>query len=241
MRTAPQRGVISDPPIALFPCARPDSGPVARSPSERSPSDLGATPGSSCLRARAARRTARRPAGGFGRIHARLVAAAATLLLVLALVGTHATAAAPPSDPAVARAPSGDGAPWLVIRDNGGTELLALPLTDWPRWILRWNHSVTGIRVSDHYAFREGSMMLTASHTPAFDAGLGHIPGRGRQVSDGAGGYWILDLDEPVPGNAYLLRVGPMRVNHRIWHAGRTYSLSELAADSRVKISVETR
>ena len=179
MRTAPQRGVISDPPIALFPCARPDSGPVARSPSERSPSDRGATPGSSCLRARAAHRTARRPAGGFGRIHARLVAAAATLLL--------------------------------------------------------------GIRVSDHYAFREGSMMLTASHTPAFDAGLGHIPGRGRQVSDGAGGYWILDLDEPVPGNAYLLRVGPMRVNHRIWHAGRTYSLSELAADSRVKISVETR
>lgn len=131
-------------------------------------------------------------------------------------------------------------APWLVVHAEG-RELLALPLADAPRWILRWNHSVSGVRVSDHYAFRDGTMMLTDSHTPAFDAGLGHIPGRGRQVSDGAGGYWILDLDEPVPGNAYLLRVGSAAVDHRIRHAGRSYSLSDLAAGERVQIGVEFR
>lgn len=211
---------------ALFPCARPDFGPVARTPSEGGRRRVsGFTPDRSLAR---------------NAVVARLLAFAVAVATALA-IGPSGAAAFASSDATASPAAADGGSPYLVIRDNGGTELLALPLTDWPRWILRWNHSVTGIRVSDHYAFREGSMMLTASHTPAFDAGLGHIPGRGRQVSDGAGGYWILDLDEPVPGNAYLLRVGPMRVNHRIWHAGRTYSLSELAADSRVKISVETR
>ena len=51
-------------------------------------------------------------------------------------------------------------------------------------------------------------MVLTYAHLPDFAAGLDHIPGRGRQVSDGAGGYWIDDIDEPVPGNAYVLRPG---------------------------------
>lgn len=51
-------------------------------------------------------------------------------------------------------------------------------------------------------------MVLMRSRQPDFAAGLGHIPGRGRQVSDGAGGYWIIDIDEPVPGDAYVLRPG---------------------------------
>lgn len=81
-------------------------------------------------------------------------------------------------------------------------------------------------------------MLLTASHTPAFDAGLGHIPGRGILESDGDGGYWIRELDEPVAGNAYLLRVGSPRVNHRIVHEGVSYSLSERAAGQRVTVEV---
>lgn len=133
---------------------------------------------------------------------------------------------------------SGAPRPYLQVSTQDGYMLLEVQLADEPSWIIEWNHSVTGILVSDYYRFEGGQMLLKASHTPAFDAGLGHIPGRGRQESDGAGGYWIRDLDEPVPGNAYILRVGSMRVDHRVVHAGATYSLSELAAGQPVWIRV---
>lgn len=106
---------------------------------------------------------------------------------------------------------------------------------------MRWNHSVTGITVSDYYYWDGETMRLTDSHTPAFDAGLGHIPGRGTLVSDDQNGYWILNINEAVPENTYLLRVGPERVNHRIVHNGTIYSLSEVAANERVRIGVSTK
>lgn len=124
------------------------------------------------------------------------------------------------------------------MQRDGGETVVRFSLATVPAWVLRWNHSVTGIEVSDHYVYEKGSMVLTASHAPAFDAGLGHIPGRGTLESDGAGGYWIHDIDEPVPGNAYRLRVGPAAVDHRIRHAGRTYSLSAIAANEPVTIRV---
>lgn len=126
----------------------------------------------------------------------------------------------------------------LVVLDQHGTLLLSLSLADDPTWIIRWNHSVTGIVVSDYYEYTDGVMYLRASHTPSFDAGLGHVPGRGRVESDGAHGYWIRDLDEPVAGNAYRLRVGASRVDHRVVHAGATYSLSAVAAGLPVTIEV---
>lgn len=122
-------------------------------------------------------------------------------------------------------------------RTNGDI-LFRISLATVDTWILRWNHSVTGVEVSDHYAFVKGSMVLTSSHTPAFDAGLGHIPGRGTLESDGAGGYWIRDIDEAVPGNAYWLRAGSAGVDHRIVHDGLTYSLSAFAAGERVSLRV---
>lgn len=82
--------------------------------------------------------------------------------------------------------------------------------------------------------------MLERSHQPDFAAGLGHIPGRGVQVSDGEGGYWIEDIDEPVPGNRYLLRVGSKDVNHRIvWH-DKVTSLSASVAGERVTIQLSS-
>lgn len=81
-------------------------------------------------------------------------------------------------------------------------------------------------------------MILVHSHTPSFDAGLGHIPGRGRQVSDGYGGYFIYDINEAVANNSYVLRAGSMKVNHRIEYQGQSYSLSELAEHERVVIKV---
>jgi hypothetical protein len=128
--------------------------------------------------------------------------------------------------------------PRLRVSTMEGETLVELPLDRDPGWRIEWNHSVTGILVSDYYRYEGGRMLLTASHTPAFDAGLGHIPGRGRLESDEDGGYWIRDIDEPVPGNAYVLRVGGPRVNHRVVHAGSTYSLTELAVGKPVVIEV---
>ena len=132
----------------------------------------------------------------------------------------------------------GSAAPFLEVW-QGDTMILQLDLADDSTWTFEWNHSVTGILVSDYYAYQGGQMILTDSHTPAFDAGLGHIPGRGRLESDANHGYWIRDINEAVPGNAYALRVGSKRVNHRILYQGITYSLSDLAAGERVLIRIQ--
>lgn len=126
-----------------------------------------------------------------------------------------------------------------VIGEDGAT-LLSRPRPEGTTWCLEWNHSVAGFAVLDCYRHRGGRMVLERSHLPDFAAGLDHIPGRGRQVSDGRGGYWIEAIDEPVPGNAYRLRVGAMAVNHRLVVAGRRLSLSERAANQAVTIQLQT-
>lgn len=130
---------------------------------------------------------------------------------------------------------SGEPARLEVIGEDG--RLLAfLPMPEGQRWCLAWNHSVAGFPVLDCYRHIGGKMVLKRSHLPDFAAGLDHIPGRGRQVSDGEGGYWIEAIDEPVPGNAYRLRVGSLRVDHRLVADDREIRLSELAADQGVTI-----
>ena len=129
--------------------------------------------------------------------------------------------------------------PYLTVRGPDDAVLVRVPLARDPAWHLEWRHSVSGVRVRDFYEYRDGTMLLTRSHTPAYDAGLGHLPGRGRAESDGAGGYWILDLNEPVPGNAYALRVGGPAVGHTLVHAAGRTNLSELAAGARVRIGIE--
>ncbi|APE30313.1 hypothetical protein BOX17_04705 [Halomonas aestuarii] len=124
----------------------------------------------------------------------------------------------------------------LEVLDADGERLVSFPMPEGEGWCLEWNHSVEGFPVLDCYRHRDGHMVLRRSHLPDFAAGLDHIPGRGRQVSDGEGGYWIEDIDEPVPGNAYRLRVGAMRVDHRLVIDGSRTSLSRLAANERVTI-----
>lgn len=124
----------------------------------------------------------------------------------------------------------------LEVLDDDGRRLARFPVEPGEGWCLLWEHSVEGFTVEDCYAYRDGRMVLVASHQPDFAAGLGHVPGRGTQRSDGAGGYWIRGIDEPVPGNRYLLRVGSGRVNHRIRHRGDVTSLSRLAAGERVTL-----
>ncbi len=126
----------------------------------------------------------------------------------------------------------------LTVQNEEGQALLELPLAVTPTWIMRWNHSVTGVTVSDYYYWNGYEMILTDSHTPSFDAGLGHIPDRGRLVSDGFDGYFIFDIDEAVAKNSYVLRVGSKRVNHRIVYAGQSYSLSDVVENQKVFIQV---
>lgn len=119
-----------------------------------------------------------------------------------------------------------------------GTEIARLPVPEGAGWCIFWHHSVQGFEVQDCYRNRKGHMVLDRSHQPDFAAGLGHLPGRGRQVSDGAGGYWIEDIGEPVPGDSYVLRPGTMAVNHRIVAGDRHVSLSALAPRARVRIAL---
>ncbi|CAM3423570.1 DUF1850 domain-containing protein [Halomonas lysinitropha] len=156
-----------------------------------------------------------------------LTAGRAWLPALLLCVGL-ATVAAPP-------ALAADEAR-LEVLGVEGERLVSLPMPEGEGWCLEWNHSVEGFPVRDCYRHREGRMVLVRSHLPDFAAGLDHIPGRGRQVSDGEGGYWIEAIDEPVPGNAYRLRVGAMRVDHRLVIDDTRISLSRLAENRRVTI-----
>ncbi|MGM0700902.1 MAG: DUF1850 domain-containing protein [Pseudomonadota bacterium] len=135
------------------------------------------------------------------------------------------------ADPAPAR---------LEVLDADGEPLVALAMPEGSRWCLEWNHSVEGFAVLDCYRHDDGRMVLERSHLPDFAAGLDHVLGRGRQVSDGQGGYWIEDIDEPVPGNAYRLRVGSMRVDHRLVVDTRRISLSALAEGERVTVRLSS-
>lgn len=137
--------------------------------------------------------------------------------------------------------PALDGPATLQVLDTQNDVLAQLPLTPGEAWCLAWNHSVTGIEVLDCYRYRDGRMVLERSHQPDFAAGLGHIIGRGVQVSDGEGGYWIEHIDEPVPGNRYLLRVGSPAVDHRLVQGDSVTSLSALAAGERVLIRLRAR
>jgi hypothetical protein len=126
----------------------------------------------------------------------------------------------------------------LTVTREDGTTIARITVSDRSGWCILWRHSVKGFEVSDCYENRDGQMVLVRSHLPDFAAGLDHITGRGRQVSDGMGGYWIEDLDEPVPGNAYILRPGGMAVDHRIAAEDIIVSLSAAAARERVRIAL---
>ncbi|MYL23353.1 DUF1850 domain-containing protein [Halomonas alkaliantarctica] len=130
----------------------------------------------------------------------------------------------------------------LMVTRAQGEPLWHTAMPEGERWCVEWNHSVAHFTVRDCYRNVAGRMQLERSHQPDFAAGLGHTPGRGKQVSDGQGGYWIEQINEPVPDNRYPLRVGAMTVNHRlVWQqddAMQTYSLSRHAAGERVWIQL---
>ena len=57
-------------------------------------------------------------------------------------------------------------------------------------------------------------------------------------MSDRQGGYLLLGIDEPVPGNAYVLRPGTDPVDHILTMGDRVVSLSAAAAQERVTVAL---
>lgn len=119
-----------------------------------------------------------------------------------------------------------------------GDILATFEVADGDGWCILWHHSVQGFEVSDCYENRDGRMVLVRAHLPDFAAGLDHIPGRGIQVSDGNGGYFIEEINEAVPNNAYVLRPGAGLVDHRISIGATQVSLSKVAPRERVRIAL---
>ena len=128
----------------------------------------------------------------------------------------------------------------LTASLDDGTVIADLSVDEGGAWCVLWRHSVRGFEVTDCYLNQDGKMVLDRSHWPDVAAGLDHIPGRGRQISDGQGGYWIVELNEPVPGNAYILRTGNAAVDHRLQVGDVIVSLSSIAPHARVKIALTT-
>ena len=127
----------------------------------------------------------------------------------------------------------------LIATRTDGVVIARFHIPEGEGWCINWRHSVQGFEVSDCYLNQGGLMVLDRSHLPDFAAGLDHIPGRGIQLSDGMGGYWIEDIDEPVPGDAYILRPGRPAVNHRIRTETTEISLTALAEHARVRIALQ--
>lgn len=126
---------------------------------------------------------------------------------------------------------------YLDIHRIGEAEALeSVALTVEGDWCLHWHHSVAGFLVRDCFTVTDGQLMLEHSHQPDFAAGLDHIPERGKLESDGAGGYIISNINEPVAGNILRLRVGSDRVGHSIVSAQQELNLSRQFAGERVEI-----
>jgi hypothetical protein len=129
--------------------------------------------------------------------------------------------------------------PELLVSTSDGAEVLRVPLRTDPTWEVRWTHSVAGIVVRDIFAWRDERMLLTDTLTPQLDvAGLGHIPGRGDLRDDGDGGYWIAEIDEPIEGGSYVLRVGGERAPTVLVHGAREFDLTSTHAGQRLRLEV---
>ncbi len=127
--------------------------------------------------------------------------------------------------------------PFLEISVEGSV-LRTLPLPEDQEICLTWAHSVTGGKVADCFENRAGQLVLTRSYLHDFAAGLGEVEGRGKLTSAPGGGYWIEDMDEPLPDNRLHLRVGAPQVGHRLTGREVDIPLSELAPGARAILTL---
>ena len=122
----------------------------------------------------------------------------------------------------------------LVVETQAGLEIGQMAFAPGQDICLTWAHSVTGGPVADCFGNKDGTLTLTRSYLHDFAAGLGEVAGRGTLRSASGGGYWIDDIDEPIPGNSLRLRVGAPRVGHVLTDGTQRLNLSARAAGAGV-------
>lgn len=125
----------------------------------------------------------------------------------------------------------------LQVVAKTGAAIAELPF-DGGEICLTWAHSVTGGAVADCFAARDGQLVLVGSFLHDYAAGLGEVAGRGHVIPAEGGGYWIVDIDEPMPEGGLPLRVGPAQVGHKLTGAAGVVDLSALSANSLVTLRV---
>lgn len=120
--------------------------------------------------------------------------------------------------------------PVLQVELRSGEILVALPLPAKAEACLTWAHSVTGGKVADCFTQQDGQLILSRSYLHDFAAGLGEVAGRGRLTPAPDGGYWIVDMAEPIAGNALPVRIGSQSVDHRLTLGDQSFNLSQHAS-----------
>jgi hypothetical protein len=131
--------------------------------------------------------------------------------------------------------PNGAAAGVLVVQIDGQVRARA-PWPDDTELCLTWSHSVTGGAVADCFQNRAGQMLLTRAYLHDFAAGLGEVAGRGTVQPAPEGGYWITQINEAIPANSLNLRIGPIRMDHRLTGPGVDLDLSALAPDRPARL-----
>lgn len=134
---------------------------------------------------------------------------------------------------------AGDAGPRLQLIAADGVVLVSVSLAEVATWTLAWPHSVAGTPVSDTFRWHAGSMWLVEHRTLHLDiAGLGFTPGRGELRDDGAGGFVITKIDEPIVGNSHRIMIGSHLAPTTLWHAGIAYELSTSHPGVRARLEV---
>lgn len=121
-----------------------------------------------------------------------------------------------------------------VVPVRGGQPLMAAPVEVGEPFTLYYHHSVNGLPIWEvHTAGPAGRVFIEEERFVSFNAGMGHLRGRGRHIlRDGlqviTGMHW--------PVGRLVLRVGSPAVGHTIIWRGRSVNLSALAAGRAVEV-----
>jgi hypothetical protein len=129
----------------------------------------------------------------------------------------------------------------LDVRLGSGEVLAQWPMAEGQELCLTWAHSVTGGKVADCFTNTAGQFMLMRSYLHDFAAGLGEVAGRGTLRPAQGGGYWIEGIEEAMPENTLLLRIGAAPVGHILQLGAKHLALSQLAPNQPARIILKTK
>ena len=126
------------------------------------------------------------------------------------------------------------GDPTLVVTDEHGTELVAVPVSDETEVVIEYMHSVEKTTVRDVYVPRDGELVMTRTEFSSFGAGL---PAQAEvTVRDGRYVY------EP-PSESYAplhLKTGDV-ADHDLIVGDERYDIAGMSDGGAVELTVERR